>query len=194
MSAFCPLTYAAFTPGCSMNWTLTHPRPSLARGTRCWAHLPCADAKSEPVALAERSLAALRRYTARAGTGGPADLDEQIRALVSLEDELQRRLGSLLVAMRARGAWARLLFNGAGHYAEERLGIGRSTAEDRARLARIRQCDARFDVLHFEQLVNFEGENETDDMLDPSALLVVLDALASETKGIAVDPQAGTFL
>ena len=65
--------------------------------------------------------------------------------------------------------------------------------EDRARLARIRQCDARFDVLHFEQIVNFE-DDESDDMLDPSALLVVLEALSKETEGLAVDPQAGTFL
>jgi hypothetical protein len=67
-------------------------------------------------------------------------------------------------------------------------------AEDRARLARIRQCDARFDVLHFEQLVSFDDEDESDEMLDPSALLVVLEALAKETEGIAIDPQAGTFL
>ena len=65
--------------------------------------------------------------------------------------------------------------------------------EDLARLARIRQCDARFDVLHFEQIVSFE-DDESDDMLDPSALLVVLEALSKETEGLAVDPQAGTFL
>ena len=68
-----------------------------------------------------------------------------------------------------------------------------SRPEDRARLARVRQCDARFDVLHFEQIVNFE-DDEPDDMLDPSALLVVLEALCEETEGLAVDPQAGTFL
>ena len=67
-------------------------------------------------------------------------------------------------------------------------------AEERARLDRLRQCDGRFDVLHFEQLVKFDDEDEADDMLDPSALLVVLEALANETDGIAVDPQAGTFL
>lgn len=65
-------------------------------------------------------------------------------------------------------------------------------AEERARLDRIRQCDARFDVLHFEQIVSFD--DEADEMLDPSALLVVMQALARETDGIAVDPQAGTFL
>jgi hypothetical protein len=31
-------------------------------------------------------------------------------------------------------------------------------------------------------------------MLDPSALLVVLAALANLTRGVAIDPQAGTFL
>lgn len=66
--------------------------------------------------------------------------------------------------------------------------------EDRARLDRIRHCNARFDVLHFEQVINFEGESEPDELLDPSTLLVVLQALASETDGLAVDPQAGTFL
>ena len=79
-----------------------------------------------------------------------------------------------------------------GELAEE-LETSDCRAEDRARLARIRGCDARFDVLHFEQLVNFE-EEESDEMLDPGALLVVLEALAQETDGIAVDPQAGTFL
>jgi len=48
-------------------------------------------------------------------------------------------------------------------------------------------------VLHFEQLVRFD-DGEADDMLDPSALLVVLQELADETEGLAVDPQAGTFL
>jgi hypothetical protein len=67
-------------------------------------------------------------------------------------------------------------------------------AEERERLERIRRSDARFDVFHFEQLVNFEDVGETDEMLDPSALIVVLNALAEETGGVAVDPQAGTFL
>ncbi len=66
--------------------------------------------------------------------------------------------------------------------------------EDRVRLDRLRKCDGRFDVLHFEQIVNFDDEDESDEMLDPSALLVVLEALAKETDGLAVDPQTSTFL
>jgi hypothetical protein len=62
-------------------------------------------------------------------------------------------------------------------------------------LDRIRQCDGRFDVLHFEQVVGMTGEDEdTDELLDPSALLIVLETLAKMTGGIAVDPQSGTIL
>ena len=61
-------------------------------------------------------------------------------------------------------------------------------------LNEIRQADARFDVLHFEKVSGPEDEDESDEMLDPGALLVVLDALAKITGGIAVDPQTGTIL
>jgi hypothetical protein len=67
--------------------------------------------------------------------------------------------------------------------------------EDRVRLKRIRQCTARFDVLHFEQVVEGEEEEEEEDeMLDPGSMLIVLEALAKLTDGIAVDPQSGTML
>ncbi len=59
----------------------------------------------------------------------------------------------------------------------------------------MQRYDGRFDVLHFEQVPEEdEAESEEDGMLDPSALLVVLGALAKLTSGVAVDPQAGTFL
>jgi len=58
----------------------------------------------------------------------------------------------------------------------------------------IRRCDGRFDVLHFEQVSDFPEEEEADEMLDPSALLLVLGELARLTDGIAVDPQSGTIL
>jgi len=64
--------------------------------------------------------------------------------------------------------------------------------EERGKLERLRRCDARFDVLHFEQMVD-AGEEE-DELFDPSALILVLDALAELTDGIPVDPQAGTIL
>lgn len=64
---------------------------------------------------------------------------------------------------------------------------------DKERLARLRKCNARFDVMHFEQVLGPDPD-EVDEMFDPSALLVVLEALSTLTDGIAVDPQGGTML
>ena len=58
----------------------------------------------------------------------------------------------------------------------------------------IKRYDGRFDVLHFEQIAEGADDDSEDDMLDPSALLVVLAALAKHTGGVAIDPQAGTFI
>jgi hypothetical protein len=63
--------------------------------------------------------------------------DGRIRALLALQDELERRLGNLLARMGEEGAWKRLRFASLGHYAEQRLGWARTTARDRARLARV---------------------------------------------------------
>jgi hypothetical protein len=67
-------------------------------------------------------------------------------------------------------------------------------AEERAKLGRIKKCDARFDLLHFEQTAAGEPEDELDEMLDPSMLLIVLDAVVELTGGVGVDPQSGTLL
>ncbi len=64
-------------------------------------------------------------------------------------------------------------------------------------LSQIAQCDARFDILHFEQVSELDDEeddDELDDVLDPSSLLLVLAALVKVTDGIAVDPQSATIL
>ncbi len=53
--------------------------------------------------------------------------------------------------------------------------------------------NGRFDVLHFERIAEM-SEEEDDEMLDPSALLIVLETLAKLTGGVAVDPQSGTIL
>jgi len=63
-----------------------------------------------------------------------------------------------------------------------------------AAIERLVQCDARFDVLHFEQLPDPPEDADEEELLDPSALLLVLGALARLTDGIAVDPQSGTIL
>jgi hypothetical protein len=61
-------------------------------------------------------------------------------------------------------------------------------------LSNILTYDGRFDVLHFERIDQEFEEEEDDEMLDPSALLAVLETLAKLTRGVAVDPQSGTIL
>jgi hypothetical protein len=81
-------------------------------------------------------LARVRRIAARAGQGGPAELDGQIQELVALEEQLKSQLGRLLMIMGRERGWSKLCFAGLEHYAEQRLGLSATTARDRARLAR----------------------------------------------------------
>src|SRR5688572_21585293 len=113
---------------------------ALARAADDWKHLPDARTASGPawaVRLAGSSLARLRRIELRAGDGGPAALDAQMRELMALENELELRVGEVLRDMAEMGAWRRLGFAGTGHYAERRLGISRTAAEDRVWVARV---------------------------------------------------------
>jgi hypothetical protein len=61
----------------------------------------------------------------------------------------------------------------------------------RERLARLASCDARFDIMQFEQV---EDDEEDEDMFDPSTLLIVLGALSKLVDGIGVDPQSGLLV
>ena len=88
---------------------------------------------------------------------------------------------------------------------EEVLEQGTALVEDMKKLdagckppvpwGQIQRYDGRFDVLHFERVSEDAADDDSEDeMLDPSTLLVVLEALARLTGGVAIDPQAGTFL
>jgi hypothetical protein len=110
-----------------------HVEAALRRATDAWAGLP------EPFAGSPEGGPLLSRFAAveaAAGSGDAVALDRQLRALVRLEDELESELGQVLAAMADGRDWARLQFAGVGHYAEERLGLSRSRAGERARLAR----------------------------------------------------------
>jgi len=109
---------------------------ALASSTDNWTHLPATSPASWSLALAGVSLVRLHDVESVAGTGGAAELDAQIRALLALEDDLDGRLAKVLADMAERGAWPRLRFAGVGHYAEERLGVSRTSAEDRVRAVR----------------------------------------------------------
>ncbi|HYV20038.1 MAG TPA: DUF222 domain-containing protein [Verrucomicrobiae bacterium] len=115
---------------------------ALRRATNEWAALPEPFAAetfaAEPAAVAEAS-ACLERFAALeavADRGDAVELDHQIRSLIEIENALEARLGQVLAAMAERRDWQRLRFAGLGHYAEERLGMSRSRAGERARLAR----------------------------------------------------------
>lgn len=64
--------------------------------------------------------------------------------------------------------------------------------DEKKRLEVLRRCDARLDILHFEQIV--DDEDDGDETFDPSSLLIVLEKLAELTGGISVDPQGGAML
>jgi hypothetical protein len=78
------------------------------------------------------------------GNGSPPNVlhaamegpDTMIRQLLALQDRCERQLGRVLARMSDQGAWRRLRFASLGHYAEQRLGLARTSARDRVRLAR----------------------------------------------------------
>ena len=75
----------------------------------------------------------------------------------------------------------------------EELNLSAESPEERAKLERIPACTARFDVMHFQQ-VESGGDEEAEEMFDPSALIVVLEALSGLTDGVGVDPQSGSLI
>jgi len=67
--------------------------------------------------------------------------------------------------------------------------------QERRRLAKIAEWEARFDVLHFEHVEADSAADEAlDETLDPGALLLAVDVLAELTGGVAIDPQSGTVM
>ena len=67
-------------------------------------------------------------------------------------------------------------------------------AADRPKFEKLGRCNAKLDVLHFEQLGGENGDEEEGDMLDPSALLSVMDTLVEITHGVGIDPQSGSLM
>ena len=68
------------------------------------------------------------------------------------------------------------------------------TEEEKAKLEQIGQCNARFDIFHFEQIVDDDSLDDQDEYMDPGSLLAVLQRLTSLCQGVGVDPQSGTLM
>ncbi len=64
---------------------------------------------------------------------------------------------------------------------------------EREQVALLKQCNARLDLLHFENKAAEDPLDEDDEMLDPSALLLVLDAMVELTGGVGIDPASGSL-
>jgi hypothetical protein len=65
-------------------------------------------------------------------------------------------------------------------------------AEEQQKLDSLTECNARFDIFHFEQVASEGGEE--DDFLDPAALLIVMERLAQLCQGVSIDPQSGSLM
>jgi len=77
---------------------------------------------------------------------------------------------------------------------QELSGAGDSVAR-RSLLARLSKCSGRLDVYHFEQTVGPGSDDEEDaDLMDPGALLTILERLANLCDGVVIDPQSGILL
>jgi hypothetical protein len=65
--------------------------------------------------------------------------------------------------------------------------------DEREKLSRLKVCDARLDVFHFEQVVYGDPDDE-EEFLDPGSLLIVLERLTDICRGVGFDPQSGALL
>ncbi len=86
--------------------------------------------------VARELLAKLDDTIERAGVGSGSEVLGQLQWFVTAVDLMERHLASLLVEMSASGLVRELGFLSIGAYAENRLGLSRTSIEDRVRVAR----------------------------------------------------------
>ncbi|MDA0658821.1 MAG: hypothetical protein O2931_05890 [Planctomycetota bacterium] len=75
-----------------------------------------------------------------------------------------------------------------------RAGKKSDTLLDAKQAALLATCDARLDVLHFEQITEAGAGHDDEEFLDPGALLVVLERLRQICHGLVIDPQSGCVM
>ena len=63
---------------------------------------------------------------------------------------------------------------------------------EREKLNFLGECNARYDIFHFEE--SSFTDNEDEEILDPGALLLVIERLTALCRGVGVDPQSGSFI
>ena len=69
---------------------------------------------------------------------------------------------------------------------QETMRLMTITDDTRDDLKRMRACDSRYDIFHFEE----NNANNEDEFLDPGGLLMVIERISSVCDGIGYDPQS----
>jgi hypothetical protein len=77
---------------------------------------------------------------------------------------------------------------------QSELDVAELAESEQAKWKQLSRCNARFDIYHFEQIVDTDAGNDDDEFMDPGSLLAVLQRLASLCDGVGVDPQADTLM
>src|SRR5688572_4449369 len=119
--------------------------------------------------------------------------------LVNLQANDEGRFESVTVKAHEDGAALDICYSEGDEVIEEGRQLfeelsSQASASELPKIKRISKSNARFDVLHFQEMGVAGDDDEADELFDPSALLVVLDMLVDLTQGVAVDPQSGTMV
>lgn len=61
--------------------------------------------------------------------------------------------------------------------------------DDQQKLGRLEKCNARFDIFHFEQVLD-----SPEEYLDPGGLFIVIQKLAELCDGVGLDPQSQALI
>jgi len=64
--------------------------------------------------------------------------------------------------------------------------------DDVEKLKQLKDFDARFDIFHFEQVVDDAGDE--DEYVDPGGLLLVMEKLVHICHGVGYDPQSQSLI
>ncbi len=63
--------------------------------------------------------------------------------------------------------------------------------DEASKLRQLKKCNARFDIFHFELA---DAVSDSDEHLDPGALLLVIEKLSELSHGIGLDPQSMSLI
>ena len=123
--------------------------------------------------------------------------------LKNREADEEGRFESILVDAPDDHAVLEISFEMGDSVTEQSLELAKQLRDELGpdQLKMLVQADARLDVMHFEQVEDIAisdwretEEDEIDEMLDPTTLLLAVEALASLVDGIPIDPASGSVL